>query len=260
MNRAQIVPTPEPGSLTPATRQWQVHPAVVLRFALVAVAVIVGISLAVTITGQLWPDMPLGSLLDDAFSTDSEQSIGTVYSVLQLAVAAVAAAAVAVMAREQRRPWHRAWFGVSFCLAAVGLDEVLMLHERLNDHLLGDPTIGDRTSGEQFPWVYPAVALCLVLGFVFLRFVLALPPKVRYTVIVSAVLFVTGAAGMEEVGGRWTDVQEFDVVSVLIINVEEFFELVAIALMLYAIALFATTELDPERVVVSIGSGPPSVH
>ncbi len=240
---------PEPGRRGDVVA-WSVRPEPVLRWLLVTIGALTLASLVSFSLSQLLPDVPgLGSTAT-LLSLNDEANVPTSFAFLQLVVCALAAAAVAALVRRQGRPGAAHWLGVAAALLAVGFDELLTLHERLNDSM----TARTGASSLSQAWVIPALVVVAVLTVVFVPFVRRLPPPVRRRVVVAAALFVGGAALFEMAGALYSDhVSGWWFTWMLFWTAEEVCELVAVALMLSAILRHARDHLDP--VTLELGTG-----
>lgn len=214
-------------------------PRVLLRISLIVILALVLIDL---LRGLADPT-DFGELYR-IFSLDSERSIGTLYAVLQLAACATGALLTGWLLRRRRLPWSTHWTAMGVLLGIAMLDEKVSLHELGGDELAD--TL-DTTGPLYFAWVAPATVVVLVLGIVFLRFVLALPATIRTLAIAAAAVYVTGALGFESLGGWVIDTEGgSDTRSyVLLYVIEETLELVGVALLGYAIARFLQEHQEP---------------
>ena len=114
-----------------------------------------------------------------------------------------------------------------------------MLHENLLT-----PVGVAMNSGEgwAFPWVFPALVLVGVFGLISLPFLLHLPRRTMILFVVSGALFVGGAAGMELFAGVFGHLyQENGAIGRAVTHLEEFLEMAAIVVWIYALASYIET-------------------
>ena len=52
-----------------------------------------------------------------------------------------------------------------------------------------------------YPWVFVAAVLCAILGAKLMPFFLHIPSKIRWLMLLSAAIFLTGTIGLEAVVG-----------------------------------------------------------
>ena len=128
------------------------------------------------------------------FGLGAEQNVPTLYSSLALLVVAGLLLIIARHAKTDRLYW---WV-LCFAFVFLALDETCSFHEKLAK------PVGDRlhTSGVfHYAWVIPYGIAALVFGIAFTRFLLRLPRRTAIRFVVAGAVFVTGAIGMEMVGG-----------------------------------------------------------
>jgi len=93
----------------------------------------------------------------------------------------------------------------------------------------------------------------VVLGLLFLRFLLALPVKTRNRIIISAAIFLGGAVGVEMVEAIFVEKNGGDIgiPIVALIQLEEFMEMFGIAYFIYAIFEFMY-EVGPRKTTIDL--------
>jgi hypothetical protein len=131
--------------------------------------------------------------------------------------------------------------------AYVSLDELARLHEGANRFF-------DQGGVLYFGWVIPAAILLLLLGLLYLRFLLALPRPLLRRFLLAAAAYVGGALGVELLLGWWTDrAGDDNFVYALIDWVEESLEMIGVAIFVDALL----GHLAGEEGRLGIGLGPP---
>ncbi len=132
----------------------------------------------------------------------------------------------------------------------MAIDELAAIHERIVDPIRSI----FHTSGFFFyAWVIPGGILVLVLGILFLGWLLRLPPKIRLGLGLSALLYVTGVLLLEAVGGWWaSNIGGEDLVHSLIATTEESLEMLGLIAFTYFAAKFLLAETDGNRVEVRL--------
>jgi hypothetical protein len=173
-----------------------------------------------------------------AFSLDKEANVPSWFSSGLLLTAAAALALVALDALARHAPWRRHWAGLSLVFVALSLDETAELHERtgswLRDHLgLHGPL--------HYGGVVPALALALVVGITYVRFLRALPRATRLGILGAAAVYISGAVGVEAMTGWWAESHGSRSTALLVVStIEENLELVGTTLfILVVLAYFA---------------------
>jgi len=143
------------------------------------------------------------------FYVDTEQNVPTLFTVLLILVAASLLAIIAKLNGKRQSPHASKWAILSFGFLLMALDEAFQVHERLNlpvGALLGDGELGIF----YFPWVIPGIALVLVLGLLFLRFLFHLPAATRFRFMLAATLYLGGAIGVELIGSSHAELHGYE--------------------------------------------------
>jgi len=179
----------------------------------------------------------LPQVTDDGFVVafvvvTEEANLPTWFNVVLLAWGALLHAAVGVLARTDGHPaWP--WFGSAFVLAALSLDDLSSLHERLEG--IGR-SLGGGDGVTHFAWVLPGAVLA---GVVVLGCVAAVPRIPRPSAVLLALgigLLLAAAVGLEMAGGAILAGNDggTSVGYLLVSHVEEFLETVAAVILLAA--------------------------
>jgi len=152
---------------------------------------------------------------------------------------------VASAARASGDRWHRHWRGLSVIFAYLSLDELVQLHEQVVVPLRQSLSLGGVLT---FAWVVVAVPLVVVFATVYLRFLIAQPLWTRVAFIVSGVVYVGAAAGMEMIGALVVTAFGFQTLPYAAVSaVEEGVEMLGVVLFLGAltVALARMQRRDP---------------
>src|SRR4028119_2268302 len=116
------------------------------------------------------------------FLLNQESNIPTYVSSFNLLLASVLLGVITRVKRNQRDAYTGQWAFLAFLFLYFSLDETACIHELLNKPLLVwlGPQ-GPLLRGTMlFAWVILAVPLVLIFAVLFLRFLLANPPKSRF--------------------------------------------------------------------------------
>lgn len=162
--------------------------------------------LAASVAGQvskymLGHDVALG--LIRLFYLDNEGNIPAFFSTLLLLIASLLLALIATFKKTFQDTYHLHWIVLSFVLFSMAIDEACDIHGMFNN--LGWWITGQRTGGIfHNGWVMFGMALPLIVAFSFLKFFLHLPNRAKIQFAASAVTFLSGAVGMEILGGLYS--------------------------------------------------------
>ncbi len=164
------------------------------------------------------------------FDITKEMNLPTLFSSCQL-IAAGLLCFVIGLAERLRGGKFSFWFFLFAAFVWVGIDETIMIHEYISDHL------HERfeTSGAfRFAWVIPYGAALIVILAVGARFFFRLPAVTKKQVARAAIVFVSGGIGMEMLQSAWYDSHGFDAVYNVMNGLEEILEMVGVSLFVYA--------------------------
>jgi hypothetical protein len=215
-----------------------VSPERALRLMLAVVGVSVGASV-IAYASIILGDFSARGLFD-RFKVGSDSSVPTYISALGLACSAMLMWVIAQ--DEPESSLRRRWRVLGLILMAMAVDEVARLHE-----FLGDATDLGGDGVFYYTWVYFGIVLVVVVGAAFLPFVLKQPRRLRNLILLSAVIFVSGALVMEmlnanlessvdeEAAERWAEFGTDSFRYAMQTVVEELFEMLGVAILIYAL-------------------------
>ncbi len=139
---------------------------------------------------------------------------------------------------KQKALFKYHWLGLAFVFTFLGVDEGIALHEDIGDIFENKEWV-DAQGFLFFAWVVPYGVLLLFFALSYLRFVLALPGKIKVLFICAGVMFVGGAMGLEIFSAREADLHGTDTVLYsALYTMEEILEMTSIALFCYALLLY----------------------
>jgi len=123
------------------------------------------------------------------FDLDTETGIGTWFSSAMLLAASGVTMVLAAARRSVGLRWSIGWWIIGVALMAASFDEVAAVHESLNS----DPTIRLYIGH----WTAAGAAFSIVFGILLMPFLWSLPDRTRWLLILSAVVYLAGALGVE---------------------------------------------------------------
>lgn len=189
--------------------------------------------------------------LVDTFNLNFENNVPTFFSAFMLLASA---ALLAVAARTSTDAVEsRYWKGLALVFAFLAVDEDASLHELLIDPLRFAFSLGGPL---RFAWVIPYGLAVAVLGLLYLRFVLSLPPGVRRRLLAAAAIYLTGALGFECLGAWYLsnhdDTENF--VYSLFAGAEETLEMTGVVVLIHALLDMLADRLAGQPLRVSVNS------
>mgnify|MGYP000867926158 CR=1 FL=1 len=181
------------------------------------------------------------------FYVDTEQNIPTYFSVMLILLAALLLAVISMLTRKHRLPHVSKWVILAFGFLLMALDEAFQIHERLNipvGKLLGEGSLGIF----YFPWTIPGMALVIVLGAFFLRFLFHLPATTRFRFMAAAMIYLAGAIGIELIGSQHAELYGYENWTYsLIATVEESLEITGLIVFLWALLTYSAHNVKVGR-------------
>ena len=182
------------------------------------------------------------------FDVDAEQSLPNYFETMLLLAASVLLALFAVEARAAKRPMPLAWAALSAIFLFMSIDEAICLHESLGRLLRRTWHL---TGVFYFAWIIPYGIFALLIGAVYIRFLLRLPRPIAWWFVFSAAVYVGGAMGVEIIDGIVSQAfGDRNVAYLVLAGLEETMEslgaiLFIYALLRYAAAVDASVTLSP---------------
>ncbi len=162
----------------------------------------------------------------------------TLYSGFALFISSLLFFCISSLEEKQGKK-RRYWLGLAAVFLFLSLDEAFVLHERLGDYTaqyIKSTGILEASGLLYFPWIIPYSILTIILGLLYFRFILRLPRKTTILLILSAIIFLTGAAGLDMLGGREAELHGYYTVTYIVLfTIEEFLEMIGVVLLIYTL-------------------------
>jgi hypothetical protein len=164
---------------------------------------------------------------------NGELSLPTLIATLLLAFCTLLLAVITEQARRSGDRYTRWWAGLVLAFAYITADEAIALHEATIAPVRD--LLGVTDGWLFFAWVIPAGALLLLMAFLYREFLFSLPALTRDQFILAALLFASGALGVELVSGWYLSVRGDSFTYELIGALEEALEFLGIITFLTAL-------------------------
>lgn len=212
----------------------ELSPQHTLKFLLSAIAILAIASLSVQFGLYYLPDYPFKNILSGLFFLDYESNIPTMYSVLSLLFCSIFLELIANVKRASREAYVNYWVVLSRFFLLFSIDEFATLHEKLAEPL----QLGLNLSGFfHFAWVIPGTAFVFACLLIFTRFLIHLPTPTRRLFLLAGSLYVSGALGMEMIGGYYVGItgSHNNMLYAVVVTIEESLEMLGIAVFIYSL-------------------------
>ena len=192
-----------------------------------------------------------------SFDPGGDVSVHTWYSTGALFFCALLLGVIGLHAvsRHDRFRWH--WLVLGLIFAALSIDEVACIHERMGGHL-ANLMFGKTHGVFYFNWVIPGMAAVLLVGLPYLKFLAHLPRSTGRQIIIAAAIFVGGAIGVEMFNSQYVEVNGADNMTFMLGTAfEEFLEMIGIVIFLHALLSYLARDIfGQERLTLEIAGTP----
>ncbi|MGV8899582.1 MAG: hypothetical protein ACOH2B_10145 [Burkholderiaceae bacterium] len=172
------------------------------------------------------------------FNVGTELNLPAFFSTFILVFAALLLAVITVLEKKRQASHVFHWAVLAFGFLFMAVDEAVTLHEMMVEptrKLLGDGNLG----AFYFAWVIPGIVIVLVLGLYFLKFLLHLPAKTRFTFLMAAIIYLGGAIGFELLGGRYAELHgTHNLAYNMISTVEESLEMAGVIIFIRSLLMY----------------------
>ncbi|MCU0352845.1 MAG: hypothetical protein MUD08_03755 [Cytophagales bacterium] len=189
------------------------------------------------------PEHGFGFRLWKLFDIDGENTIPAYFSTLLLLTSAVLLFLIFYVKRKGFKPVHYQghWLGMSVVFLYLSADEALSLHENLIG--ITQKIAGSNTGIFSLAWVIPFGLFVVFFATAYLRFLWHLSAKVRLQFILAGIVYVSGALGMEVVGGYYIEKNGWTLTTHFLLTVEELLEMLGIIIFIRILLGYISEEL-----------------
>ena len=192
---------------------------------LAVVVVLVGLS----VLGQVSKfsfDHPQLKGFVPAFYVDYESNVPTWYSSFALGLAGGLLALIALVKHHRRDPYRLHWATLAVVFFGLSVDEVAGFHEYPIEPLREAFGAGGLL---YYAWVIPGMLFVALMAFCFQRFLRNLPKRTGMLFVLSGLVFVGGAIGVEMLSGMQADAfGEENVTYAMVVTCEESMEMLGV--------------------------------
>jgi hypothetical protein len=219
--------------------EFQVSPNRLIRQLLGIVSGLVLISTLGQISRHIYHHRSFLGLID-LFYVDAESNIPTAFASFTWMLCSLTSVCIAFTKKQTGDRFAPQWQWLAFVFAYLALDELAVIHE-----LLIAPFRDIFKAGGFFyyTWVIPGGIFVLFFVFSCFNLLRSLPVKTRGLLILSGMIFVTGAIGVEMIGGWYSEIfgDQANLTYALIATAEETLEMLGVLTLLYALLSYMSS-------------------
>jgi hypothetical protein len=187
------------------------------------------------------------------FDFSTEKNIPTFYSSFALLLAGILLGFIALLHKKVGKN-YLLWCGLMLIFFFLALDEFAGIHERFDkpaETLIEQSKIFSTSKVMFYPWVIPYVMGLGVVIIAYWKFLFKLPRKTMILFIISGVIFVSGAVGVETISGYYHSLYGYkNLTYALLYTLEETLEMSGIALFIYTLLQYIAVEFKAFSVVL----------
>lgn len=218
---------------------FNLSPKAVLKFLLFSVAILFVMQIVVLIAPMVPGHGRFMGIVRE-FDFNHESNIPTLYSSINLMLSALLLFCIAMKHKSAGKPWI-SWMGLACVMGFLSIDETASIHEKLIDPTQSVLGVSDAT---YYVWIFPYILAVAVLGLLYFKFFMRLPARTRALFILSGVIFISGAAGLEIHGNIEQARQANTFAYSLSSTFEELLEMLGVICFIYALMDYAVSQFQ----------------
>ena len=175
------------------------------------------------------------------FNIRTEGNIPAYYSSITILFASFLLGFISLF-RKTNGLSYSLWLILSIIFLYLSIDESVQLHERVGDVFERNFNF---TGYLSWGWVVPYGLLLIIFSVVYyFKFLPQLPKKFFWLFIISGSIYVIGAIGFEMLAAKNYNSANFsEILNVIYYSIEEFLEMLGIALFIYSLLLYIKEEI-----------------
>lgn len=204
------------------------------------------------------PDYPFRDLLAQSFDLDSEVNIPAFYSMLSLLVCSILLGLIAYVKFIRGDRFVRQWVALAIIFLALAVDEIIQFHERMTEPVR---SALDTSGFLHYAWVIPGAVFVLGCLLLFWHFLIALPVATRMLFFLAGIVFISGALGVESIGGYYAaSHSKRDMIYSMIVSIEEGLEMLGVVIFIDALLMYISSAMRGLSLQIQIAEYKSSVR
>lgn len=182
------------------------------------------------------------SYLFRKFNFDKEKNFPSVISgLLHLSASIFLFYIASIKLKINKRKYF--WISLGLVFLFISIDEIGRIHENIK---IPDNNLIPKNGIFHYAWVIPYGIATLILGLLYIKPLFQLPKRTYSNFIIAGILFISGAIGMEMVGGWYIENHHLNTEKLLRSNItvfvfytiEELLEMIGVSFFIYELIRF----------------------
>ncbi|WP_114751190.1 hypothetical protein [Pleomorphovibrio marinus] len=213
----------------------RVSPKKIFIFLVVIISVLLLLNLIAIFFSSFFGSNLVSDKLVQFFNFDQENNFPSFFSAVAMLIAAFCLFAIYLINRDKGMEYRfiSPWLMLALVFVFLGFDEAVQIHESF-----------ETLTKEIFPfaqafnraWIIPYAAAFLIGLVIFVPFFLKLPQSTRKYFIISGVIFISGAVGLEIVGGLYAKEHGTNNLGYgMLYTIEETMEMLGVAIFIFGL-------------------------
>lgn len=236
------------------TNQISVNPKLFTRLLIIILAVLFLANCSVKLLVYFSGHKSIYGLVQ-LFDFDQEANIPTWFSTILLIIAGFNLSIIYLMERKRKSGQILQWAILAVGFIYMSLDEASSVHEQLTPIVMKLTGVANRGIFF-FSWVIIGSLIVLMLIPFFLKFLFRLPARIRYAFLISGVIYVSGALGMELLGGRYAELHgQENLVYYTFTTIEETLEMAGLIIFISALMRYIYDNFKEVRFMFGESNG-----
>jgi len=167
------------------------------------------------------------------FDINREDSIPTFVASMGLGICSLLLFVVGYLVKRSKLSDYLYWIGLAVFFLFMAVDETVRIHEKLGGPLR---EVVNPEALYDMVWLIPYGIVTIIIGIIYLRFILRLPRETKLLFVASGLIYILGAVGFEYISGRQDALYGIaDFGYQLFVILEEGLELTGTALFMFSI-------------------------
>lgn len=184
--------------------------------------------------------------LINLFNLDIESNFPTWYAALSLMFCSTLLLIISAAKRKSKDRYFFHWLFLGIIFLVLATDEMIQLHEQVTTPIR---EILHTTGYLYITWVIPAIIFGIVFLVAYFKYLLHLPRNFRFLFIISGVIYILGAIGLEIISSNHIYFYgQNDFSYALLTTVEETLEMTGVLFFIYTLTSYISIELSTLRI------------